>query len=278
MRALFIAAALAAFAVAGPARSGQTYNVAIGMVTANAEVSDPNFFQVLETSGLKPADWTLTNPHRNVSGNNWCANLNTLPLSELLDYDLVQITNHQATPFTDAERDNIRTWVAAGGQIWIDDCGNMAPSNFAWAFDFVSYDPYTATGGKGTDRPGHPIFHEVYDLTQGEISSLGNDGYSAHITGYDPNAWTELMWNRGQDGVKRPDLLLMEYGQGRIILSADDYGCGVNDSLNPEDIKLSYNILAFTRTPVTVPEPSALLLLATGAAALAPTLRKRTRA
>jgi hypothetical protein len=272
MRALLIVVAL--LALVGVARSAQTFNVAIGMVTANAEVSDPNFFQILQTSGLKPADWTLTNPHSNVPGNAWCANLNTLLLSELLEYDLVQITNHQATPFTDAERDNIRTWVHAGGQIWIDDCGNMEPSNFFAPFDFVSYDPHPVTGAKGTDRPDHAIFHEVYDLTQGEIAALGNDGYSSHIVGYDPAVWTELMWNRGNDGVKRPDLLVMEYGLGRVIVSADDYGCGVNDSNNPEDIKLSYNILAYTRTPV-IPEPSALLLLGAGAVAVAPLARRR---
>lgn len=235
------------------------FNVAIGVVQATGEDPDPGFFDVLQNSALRPAGWQFVNPHNNVSGNYWKTNLAALSVQQLLDYDLVLITNHQATPFTPEENAKIQQWVSQGGIIWIDDCGDMAPQNFFLQFDFASYDGEAYSGYKGTDLPGHRFFNNpaVYVLLQDELANLGHPGYSAHVINYIPAEWTEILYNQSS-GQRLPDMLLRQYDAGLVIVSADDYGCAVNDYADPEDIKFSYNILDWAQT---VPEPSTTSML-----------------
>jgi hypothetical protein len=79
-----------------------------------------------------------------------------------------------------------------------------------------------------------------------------------------------LLNNRGPSG-DLPDVMVRTYGEGRIIVTADDYGCVLNessDSSDPEDFKFAYNVLQWAQEnppdPTRVPEPSTILLVFTG--------------
>jgi len=236
------------------ARADRVFNVAVGVVQATGEDPDPWIWDVLNNSPLKPAGWDFVNPHNNISGNYWKTNLASLSLPELLDYQLVMITNHQATPFTAEENAKIRGWVAAGGIIWLDDCGNMDPQNFFLPFSFVSYDGQSNSGSKRALVPSHPFFNSVYTLTGSEIAHLGHPDYSSHVINFTPGDWTVLLDN---GTASLPDMIVRRAGLGWVIVSSDDFGCAINDYGNPEDIRFAYNILDWART-ASVPTPTAL--------------------
>ena len=220
--------------------SSRQINVALGIVPSCNEIPDPGFFDVLQNSVMKPADWSFTNPHP--TSGVWVTDLSTLTLAELLDYNLVFISNHLPTAFSDTDRDKLEQWVGAGGTVWIDDCGNMSPSNFFQPFGFASYDGWPGDGAKATDLTNHPFFHAICDLTPSEVASLGSSGYSSHLVNYAPDQWTELLHNRSGEQ-RAPDMLLMAYGKGRVVVTADDYGCAISDAQASPTIKLAYNIV-----------------------------------
>jgi hypothetical protein len=244
----------------------KTFNVGLGTAaSAGYENPDPYIFYYLQNSALKPTGWNLVNPHGDLTS---AIDISSVSTAQLLDYDLVFLTNHYTTTFTDADKAKFESWIKAGGTLWIDDCGNMNPSNFFLPFGFASYDGHTNYGAKTvtSGHEDHYFFNNAYDLTPAEIAALGNDGYSSHITGADAG-WTVLLTNEGNDAL--PDLMWRNYGEGRIILTADDYGCGINDSLNPEDMKFAYNVLLWSKEkpespPTGAPEPTTMLLLGLG--------------
>ncbi|MHB9049421.1 MAG: CARDB domain-containing protein, partial [Pirellulales bacterium] len=238
--------------------SGQRqFNVAIGIMPSVNEDPDPNYWQIISTHGLKPDGWSFANPHPNVPGAPWRTNVGQLPLDALLDYDLVFISNHYQTTFSAEDNAKLSQWVAAGGTIWIDNCGGMDPQGFFVPFSYV-YDGFPADGAKITDAPTHPFFNSVYPLSSDEISHLGTPGWSGRITSYDANTWQVLVSNSsGNERVA--DLALLNHGFGRVVVTSDDYGCEINDTNGnqPEDVKLVYNILNWAQDTL---EPNTTIL------------------
>ena len=217
------------------------FHVADGIVNSMTEEPDPNFFTRARDSALKPTDWIFLNPHPD-SGSTWRTNISNLSLPQLLEYNLVFMSNHATTNFSNADRDKLQAWVSAGGTLWIDDCGGMLVNNFFVPFNYASYDGWPGSGAKVSAQPSHPFFNSVYSLTTSQISILGSPGYSGHEVGYDTTKWIDLLDNTSGSN-KAPDMLLMYYGQGRLIVTADDWGCAVDDNAEPESLKVVYNVL-----------------------------------
>lgn len=253
----------------------ESFNVAEGTF---GEVPD-QIFNTLNDSTLKPAGWEFSSPYAN-TGNTYAVNIAGLSKEQLLAYDLIFFTNHTSNTFTNEQKNMMEEWIIAGGTLWIDDCGEFDASNFFVSLSFNSYDPRSNDGNKYVYDKNYYFFNNVYDLTDEELTHLGHPGYSSTI-GYNPeDGWKLLVSNR-VDGVDYADMIAMDYGKGRIIATADDYGCGIYDSSNAEDIKLAYNILKWAKEdkPVetTVPEPSSLLLLLSSAGLLGGMYRLRGR-
>lgn len=278
MNRVLLLVVLMCFLVAMPVLAGpRIIKAAVGTVaSAGYEIPDPYVFDNLNSSGYKPADWTFTNPHAN-AGYAFATNMSALSTAQLLDYDLIMLTNHTLTSFTEADKTSLQTWISAGGTLWIDDCGNMNVQNFFVPFNYDSYDydhlPAPTDGGKFTPYPSFSFFNSVYTLTAQEIAFLGSPGFSSNVIGYNPADWSVLLYNRGYDGVNRPDMLLKGFGDGRIIVTADDYSCTYNELYKAEDYKLAYNIMAWAQsedkvTNPEVPEASCLMLALPGLAAL----------
>ncbi|MEW5804154.1 MAG: DUF4159 domain-containing protein [bacterium] len=203
-------------------------------------------FYLLDTNPLKPEGWDLVNPnHGDVPKDDplyWTENLDEICLEDLLKYDFVFISSHTVTDFTEDDNAKLQEFVAKGGCLWIDDCGGMVVSNFFINFEFVGYVEESA---KSAADLSHPVFNSVYPLSNEEISVLGQPGYGGHIQNYDPSF--QVLLKNGIDDT--PDMLMKEHGSGLVFISADDYGCAINDFSeydNPEDYKFIYNIMSIT--------------------------------
>ncbi|MBC8142469.1 MAG: hypothetical protein H7Y38_13625, partial [Armatimonadetes bacterium] len=122
-----------------------------------AENPDPHMFYIADSrTDLKPAGWTLENPlapstvttdifsrwsgpggrdpaHPFAVGQKvtkdmapyWEVSLTKSTLEELLQFDVLFITNHRRTRFTQADSEKLRKMVDAGGVVWMDNCGGM---------------------------------------------------------------------------------------------------------------------------------------------------------
>ncbi|MFM7322746.1 MAG: DUF4159 domain-containing protein, partial [Armatimonadota bacterium] len=249
-----------------------------------AENPDPFLFHIADSrTDIKPANWEFVNPlapkvvttevfarwsqpgvgrdpdhpyrlGQQVTKNMaayWEVPLSTTSLSDLLQYDLLFVTNHRTVYLTPADREKMRKLVDAGGVLWFEDCSRMR-FHPAGPF-FLEQVQFTSGGGDGVPEihvPGHPLLTSPYPLTRQEIGSLGdvnmrNGRAIASIApgATDPTAppllarpnpsvLVNVVGNsavRSATGEALPYIAAGIYGSGAVLLTAGDSGCDIND-------------------------------------------------
>ncbi|MEK9149306.1 MAG: CARDB domain-containing protein [Candidatus Desantisbacteria bacterium] len=209
--------------------------------SAGWENPDGTIFYGLETSSLKPKGWSFLNPwapegYSKSHIKYWEINLSNVTLEELLRYDVVFLTNHTTTMFTEADNEKLKEFIESGGKLWIDDCLGMRVYNFFLNFQFNSWqwaEPKVAV------IPDHPLLNYIYVLTPSDIYWLGQHQNGGWVNGFDSEIF-EVVTKTGNSN--NADVIVTQYGKGWIIVSGNDYGCAINDYNNSEDIKWAYNL------------------------------------
>ena len=251
-----------------------------------AENPDPFVFYIADQRlDLKPAGWTLENPlapstvttdifsrwsgpggrdttHPYQVGQKvtkdmaayWEVSLTKATLEELLSFDVLFITNHRQTNFTQPDSEKLRKVVDAGGVVWLDDCGGMriGPANrfFLEQLQFQGNNAgLNATNGPAILQPAHPLLNAPYALSFDDIRTLGDKNYGNYfMASFKPNATglndvnitapnketlSTIIGNRSATdtatGQPMPFISAGIYGSGAVIISSADIGCGVND-------------------------------------------------
>lgn len=212
----------------------------------------------------------------------WEVSLSKATIEDLVQYDLLFITNHRLSSFTPEEREKLRKVVDAGGVIWLEDCGSMKinPAGRFFLDDLQFGGDNTTLGESGPEinAPNHPILTSPYRLTYDEIARLGDKNYgNYHLQSQDdankpPNPET-LLNIVGNTGVKDsagnglPYIAAGSYGSGAVIATSSDSGCEINDyaggvnvgsggnsgafsgpnlqTAHTEDLKFVYNLVAW---------------------------------
>ncbi len=191
----------------------------------------------------------------------WEVSLNDTSEADLLQYDLLFITNHRDVGLSPVEKEKLRKLVDAGGIVWLEDCGNMrirGNSPF-----FLENLQFRNEGGQGNAgpyifRPDHPLLTNPYKLSFQEISNLGDKNYANYymsgMVGADyvaegvevprgtsgrgippePQTLVNIVGNRatatnanGSDAM--PYIAAGNYGSGAVIATSSDSGCDIND-------------------------------------------------
>jgi len=218
----------------------------------------------------------------------WEVSLTDTPLQDLLQFDLLFITNHRTMRFSAPDREKLRKLVDAGGILWIEDCGGMRieagsgggdpPGPFL--LDQLQFNggrpdspPASGIPGPIINVPNHPLLNSPYPLSQAEIANLGDKNYAnyALVNLYDgtrapnPETLVNIVGNNGRGGL--PYIAAGTYGAGRVIATAGDSGCDINDlvgglrtiaggnagaycgenlqNAHAEDLKFLYNLVAW---------------------------------
>ena len=150
------------------------------------ENPDPFVFYVADQrNDVKPQNWEFVNPLASgvvtsVEHDRWAARdpnnpyqlaqkitkdmaaywevyLSKASIQDLLQFDLLFITNHRPTGFTPIEREKLRKLVDAGGAVWIENCGRMYIQTRAPFFlEQLQFTENTSipTGTPGREYPG----------------------------------------------------------------------------------------------------------------------------
>lgn len=284
--------------------------ITVAEAAAGPENTDPFLFYIAdETTALKPQNWEFINPlspkivttdiasrwQARTAGIGpqyqvgeqvtkkmaayWEVALTDTPLQDLLQFDLLFITNHRITKLTAADREKLRKLVDAGGILWIEDCGGMRMDPTGPFF----LDQLQFSGGRGEatsgtpgpiiNVPSHPILNSPNPLTPLEIANLGDKNYAnyalTHIANPaqapNPEVLVNVVGNVARGGL--PYIAAGTYGAGRIIATASDSGCDINDyaggvrtssggnsgaycgenisTAHAEDLKFLYNLVAW---------------------------------
>ena len=225
------------------------------------ENSDPYVFYVLDKrEDLKPYGWELINPlapktvspeiayrwnYRDrrdplnpyyvgqpVTKNMacyWEVLLSEVSVEDLLQFDLVFITNHRFTTFSPQDLEKLRRFVDAGGRLWIDDCAGfrIADNNFITPLQFANDGP---RGTAVVVDPYHPLLSYPFQLTYDEISHLGDKNVSNYyISVYDPGTLQPVVLNYASGRTDKPYIAAGQFGAGLIIATSGDTGCDIND-------------------------------------------------
>lgn len=234
----------------------------------------------------------------------WEVNLDNASMETLEQYDLLYLHGHRLDiDFTPEQRDKLRRFVEGGGTLWVETCGGLsfAPrSPFLFDVQF-----HNGGGGAGSGTPGaviaaanHPLLTSPFVLTPPEVQSLGDKGVGTWylFNPYDPTdpayydatagrdalnppgheTLVPVVWNtRGFAAASpfvpgpswRPYVLAGQVGAGRLVFSAQDTGCAINDyvggpdggyggnsgaisgevlaAAKPADLKFGYNLAAW---------------------------------
>lgn len=225
------------------------------------ENSDPYVFYVLDKrEDLKPYGWELINPlapktvspeiayrwnYRDrrdpvnpyqvgqpVTKNMacyWEVVLSEVSVEDLLQFDLVFITNHRTTTFTPQDLEKLRRFVDAGGHLWIDDCAGfrITDNNFITPLQFANDGP---AGQAVVTDPYHPLLSYPFQLTYDEISHLGDKNVgNYYISVYNPAVLQPVVLNYASGRMDKPYVAGGQFGSGLIIATSGDVGCDIND-------------------------------------------------
>ncbi|MFH1562512.1 MAG: DUF4159 domain-containing protein [Nitrospirota bacterium] len=220
--------------------NAQTYNVGI---ISDYENSDPMMFYNLDTDLLKPTGWELVNPLApavpKTDPNYWTVNLSTTLVSDLQQYDVLFFSGHAAFTLTDDHRDKMEQFVSNGGKLWIYDCGYLDVYNFFLNFQFESYQAHEL---KDAVNNTHPLISCIYSLSDAEIDVLGHPEYGSWVYDFDGKVFETVVINQNS---QTPDVICAQHGSGVVIVSADDYGCALDEYPDPlkATYKFAYNLI-----------------------------------
>ena len=234
----------------------------------------------------------------------WEVNIDALEPSDLRQYDLLFMHTHKPDVALSADiREKLRAYMESGGTLWVEQCGGFTFNRYAPFFFDAQWHSGGSAGGPG--QPGaviatanHPLLNYPYILTPEEVRTLGdkNVGGWYIFNPYDPTdpayydptsgrndlnppgreTLVPVVWNsrgfpEGPGGSAnpnwRPYVLAGAVGAGKLILSAQDTGCAINDyvggvqvgfggncgaisgqnllAAKPQDLKFAYNLASW---------------------------------
>jgi hypothetical protein len=191
----------------------------------------------------------------------WEVSLAKTSLADLVQFDLLFITNHRLVSFSPGDREKLRKMVDAGGVLWIEDCGRMRTSAsgpfFLEQLQFKGN--FTGGGGAGgpvINAPSHPILNAPFPLTLPEIASLGDKNYGNFAlcriddtnAAPNPEVLVNIVGNSAtldSNGRALPYIAVAQYGAGIVIATSGDSGCDINDYAGGVNVGAGGNSGAF---------------------------------
>ena len=234
----------------------------------------------------------------------WEVNIDSLEASDLQQFDLLYMHSHKPDVALPADtREKLRAYMDGGGTLWVEQCGGFTFNR--WAPFFFDAQFRSGGGAGGGGRPGavigtpnHPLLTAPYVLTTEEVQTLGDKNVGgwyifnpydpADPSYYDPTAgknalnppgretlvpvvWNTRGFGAGPGGTANPDwrpyVLAGVVGSGKLVMSAQDTGCAINDyvggvqvgfggncgaisgqnllAAKPQDLKFAYNLLSW---------------------------------
>jgi hypothetical protein len=251
----------------------------------------------------RPASNTTTDPTFDTSifrtgapllksmGPYWEVNLDKVSSDDLQQFDIALIVfrgngissfvgGTNSVAFTPDEREKLRRFVDAGGNLWLDDGGNYGFDNVHGPF-IVNVSFGGGVGRRRLASTHHPLVNFPYGINGYELFRLGsfNQGFGArrHTDpgggSVAPGIMTPVIYGGGGGGA-RAFVSAGAYGAGHLVISSGiAYGisgaagganieggnsgalCGSNLlAVNPVDLKFAYNIISWT---TSVPTASA---------------------
>lgn len=234
----------------------------------------------------------------------WEVSLDNVTAQELQQFDLLFITSHiSGIAFSADQREKLRKFIDGGGTLFVENCGRMSFDNNAPFFFDVNFHSGTNGNSQGImGNQNHPLLSDPYIIAPQDMATIGdkyiNDYYIyrpdltvANDTGPGPDninppsggTLVPIVWNtRGTPAGNaitpgsawRPYIMAGQLGSGRIVFSAADVGCAVNDyvggalagyggnsgaisgdtllAAHPTDLKFMYNMVLWSTAHQTV--------------------------
>ncbi len=240
----------------------------------------------------------------------WEVDLDNVTSEDLAQFDLLYIHTHKANVnFTTDQIVRLRRFVDGGGTLWLDNCGGFTlTAGNPFLIDVQFANGGGASSGAVIGAPNHPLLTYPYALTREEVQYMGDKfvgGYYLYNDRSNPADPTQVDAAPGRDAANppggsfmvpvvwnsrglaassevlpnsgwRPYVLAGQLGAGRLVMSAMDSGCAVNDYVggwnagyggnsaaisgeslqgaHPRDLKFLYNMVSWASahtTPLT---------------------------